>query len=406
MIELQGKYNFAKVYTDIIDQETIQQIIELLNQEFIKDLKVRIMPDCHAGKGCVIGTTITIKDKIVPNLVGVDIGCGMKVVNLGKINIDYEKLDIFIHENIPSGTSVNSKIIDKSINISELRCFNYLKDVDYLYKSLGTLGGGNHFIEIDIDDEGNKYLVIHSGSRNLGTQVAKIYQRKALFYQKDKIYNKKEVKQKLIEEYKRLGKEKEIETQLKHIDNLSISTPMPKDLCYIEGSDFDDYIFDMDIAQRFATKNRELIAKKICSFLNLDINKLESFETIHNYINMGDMILRKGAISAYQDELVLIPINMRDGCIIGKGKSNSEYNYSAPHGAGRIMSRFEAYNLIDLDDYIESMKGIYTTSINDSTIDESPFAYKPIESIIENIKDTVDIVKIIKPVYNYKHSRL
>lgn len=406
MIELKGKYNYAKIYTDYIGEKVTQQIIELLNQEFIKDSIVRIMPDCHYGKGCVIGTTITIKDKIVPSLVGVDIGCGMLLVELGNINIDFPSLDNYIYKNIPSGNKIYDNAIDKSINLEELKCFDKLKKKNHLYKSLGTLGGGNHFIEIDKDEDDNKYLIIHTGSRNLGAQVAKYYQDQAIKYHKDKIFNKKEAKEKIIEECKKQGKQKEIEAKLKHIDNLSISTPMPYELCYLENELFDDYLYDMNITQKFATKNREIIATKIVEYLGLDFKKLFKFETVHNYINMKDLILRKGSISAYQDEIVLIPINMRDGCIIGKGKSNVEFNYSAPHGAGRVMSRFDAYTSIDLKDYQESMKGIYTTSVDDSTIDESPFAYKPIESIINNIHDTVEIIKIIKPVYNYKHSKL
>ena len=402
MIEVQGKYNAATIYADIIGENTISQVIELLNQEFIKGAKVRIMPDCHAGVGCVIGTTITIKDKVVPNLVGVDIGCGMKLINLGKIEIDYEKLDNFIKDNIPSGMNVNEHIVDHSIDITKLKCFQYLKKKTYLKKSLGTLGGGNHFIEVDKDDEGNLYLIIHTGSRNLGNQVAKFYQRAAKMYHQDKVYNKYEEKQNVIKQYKKEGKSKYIEQKLKEIDAMTIKLPIPSDLCYVEGKLFDDYIFDMDICQKFAEKNREIIAKKIVNFLGLNYASLDGFETVHNYINMKDMILRKGAIAAYKDQLVLIPINMRDGCLICKGKGNEEYIYSAPHGAGRLLSRADAKVAIGLEDYEKSMEGIYTTSVNYSTIDESPFAYKPIESILDNIQDTVEVVKIIKPVYNYK----
>lgn len=402
MIEVKGKYNTATIYTDLIGENAISQIIELLNQEFTKDLKIRIMPDCHSGVGCVIGTTMTIKDKVVPNLVGVDIGCGMLLVELGKITIDFKSLDDFIKANIPSGMNVNEHILDNSINLKDLSCFDYLKKTTYLKKSLGTLGGGNHFIEIDKDDEENLYLVIHSGSRNLGNQVAKFYQRAAKMYQQDKIYNKFEEKQRVIEQFKKEGKSKYIEQKLKEIDALTIHLPIPESLCYLEGKLFNDYMHDMDICQQFAVKNRELIAKKIVEFLGKNYNKLAKFETIHNYINMKDMILRKGAIAAYKDQKVLIPINMRDGCILGIGKGNPDYNFSAPHGAGRLLSRGDAKEKINLEDFEKTMEGIFTTSVNTSTIDESPFAYKPIESILENIQDTVEIVKIIKPVYNYK----
>lgn len=404
MIEVKGKYNSAKVYADIIGENTISQLMEVLNMEFTKDLSISIMPDCHVGVGCVIGTTMTIKDKVVPNLVGVDIGCGMKLVNLGQIDIDFEKLDNFIKEEIPSGMKVNEHVIDKSIDLKKLKCFDYLKKTTYLQKSLGTLGGGNHFIEIDKDDESNYYLIIHSGSRNLGTQVAKFYTRAAKIYHQNRIYNKVEEKEKVIKEYKKLGKSKYIESKLKEIEAMTIKLPIPEELCYLEGKLFDDYLFDMDICQKFAEKNREIIARKIVEFLGLNYTQLDGFETIHNYINMEDMILRKGAISAYKDQLVLIPINMRDGCIIAKGKGNKEYNYSAPHGAGRLLSRGDAKMKINLEEYKQTMEGIYTTSVTESTIDESPFAYKPIESILENIKETVEIVKIIKPVYNFKCS--
>ena len=404
MIELQCKYAAAKIFTDLVDEGTISQVYEVLNQEFIKGSSVSIMPDCHVGAGCVIGTTITINDKVVPSLVGVDIGCGMLLVNLGKMELDFKALDEFIHDHIPAGHAVNDKIIDSSIDISKLHCYSELKQTTYLKKSLGSLGGGNHFIEVDKDDEGNYYLIIHTGSRNLGKQVAEYYQRLAIQYQKDKIFNVKLESKKVIDEYKKNGKEKEIEKKLKELKNLKVGIPMPDQLAYLEGEGFDMYIHDMGICQAYAQKNRELIAKKICKHLGLEFKMLESFETLHNYINLDDMILRKGAIAAYEGELLLIPINMRDGCIIGKGKSCKEYNYSAPHGAGRLLSRSKANEVISLEEYEESMKGIYTTSVSRSTIDESPFAYKPIEAILDNIKDTVEIVKIIKPVYNFKAS--
>lgn len=404
MIKIQGQYNEAVVYTNLVDEATKKQVERLLNQEFTEGMQIRIMPDCHAGTGCVVGTTMTIQNKIVPNLVGVDIGCGMLCVNLGQLDLDLEQLDNFIRENIPAGMNVNENITETESRIEDLRCYEKLKNKTYLKQSIGSLGGGNHFIEVDIANDGTKYLIIHSGSRNLGTQVAAIYQNKAIEYHTNKLFNKREEINKVIEEYKKEGRQKEIQTRIKEIEKMEIQLDIPEELCYLEGQLFDDYIYDMDVSQKFAVENRKEMANRILKYLGLDLSKVEYFETIHNYINMKDMILRKGAISAYEDEMVLIPINMRDGCILAKGKSNPDYNYSAPHGAGRILSRHTAAQKIALEDYIESMKGIYTTSVNKKTIDESPFAYKPIESIIENIGDTVDIIEVIKPIYNFKAS--
>lgn len=404
MIKIRGKYNEAIVYTDLVDNATYAQVERLLDQEFTESMQIRIMPDCHAGSGCVIGTTMTIKDKIVPNLVGVDIGCGMLCINLGNINLDLQKLDDFIHDNIPAGMNVNEKIVETQAKIEDLKCYDKLKNKTYLKQSIGSLGGGNHFIEVDIANDGTKFLIIHSGSRNLGKQVAEIYQNKAIEYHTNKLFNKRDEIKKVIEEYKEEGRQQEIQTKIKEIEKLEITLNMPKELCYLEGDLFDEYIYDMDICQKFAVENRKEMAKRILKFLGLKLSKVEYFETIHNYINMEDMILRKGAIAAYENELVLIPINMRDGCIIAKGKSNPEYNYSAPHGAGRILSRHDAAKKISLEDYQKSMEGIYTTSVNKKTLDESPFAYKPIEKIIENIGGTVDIIEVIKPIYNFKAS--
>lgn len=404
MMKIRGKYNEAIVYTDLVDNATYAQVERLLDQEFTEGMQIRIMPDCHAGSGCVIGTTMTIKDKVVPNLVGVDIGCGMLCINLGNINLDLQKLDDFIHKNIPAGMNVNEKIVATQAKIEDLKCYEKLKNKTYLKQSIGSLGGGNHFIEVDIANDGTKFLIIHSGSRNLGKQVAEIYQNKAIEYHTNKVFNKCVEIKKIIEEYKKEGRQKEIQTKIKEIEKLDITLNMPKELCYLEGNLFDEYIYDMDICQKFAVANRKEIAKRILKFLGLKFSKVDYFETIHNYINMEDMILRKGAIAAYENELVLIPINMRDGCIIAKGKSNYEYNYSAPHGAGRILSRHDAAKKISLEDYQKSMEGIYTTSVNKKTLDESPFAYKPIEKIIENIGGTVDIIEVIKPIYNFKAS--
>jgi RNA-splicing ligase RtcB len=401
-MKVKGKYGKAIIHADIFDDGTKMQVKTLLDQKFTKGLKVRIMPDCHSGSGCVIGTTMTIKDKIVPNLVGVDIGCGMLCVKLGKIDLDLAKLDEFIHKYIPAGQNVNEDIAESDIVLEDLKCFDELKQVNYLKKSIGSLGGGNHFIEVDIASNGSKYLIIHTGSRNLGCQVAEIYQAKAIQYHEDKIYNKKEMRERVIKEYKEQGLQKQIQAKLKEIEKMVIELPMPKELCYLEGQDFDDYMHDMHISQEYAKANRFEIAKRILSHLGLKLEELFYFETVHNYINMKDKILRKGAISAYKDETVLIPINMKDGCIVALGKSNKKYNYSAPHGAGRLISRGKAQKTLSLEEYKKSMEGIYSTTVNKNTLDEAPMAYKPIESILKNIKGTVDVIEIIKPIYNFK----
>lgn len=402
MVVINGKNTCAYVYADIVDEATIKQIKLLVDQYFMKDIQVSIMADCHAGCGCVIGTTFQIKDKIVPNLVGVDIGCGMLTVMLGKIDIDFKMLDDFIKENIPAGMEVNGDGNDLSNIIDNLRCYDSLKNIERLRKSIGSLGGGNHFIEIDKNENGEYYLIIHTGSRNLGLQVAKIYQDLAIKYHNNKIFNKKMAINELILKYKRLNIEAQIQNEIERIAQMNLEISIPRELCYLEGEEFDDYLYDMDICQSFAALNRGEIAKKIVDFLGLDYDCLYKFETVHNYINMNDKILRKGAISAYAGEVVLIPMNMRDGCIIARGKGNPLYNYSAPHGAGRIMSRAEAFKVINVDDFKKAMKGIYTTTSNENTIDESPFVYKPMASILNNINDTVEVLEIIKPVYNFK----
>ena len=390
-----------KIFTKNIEEQAINQINELLKQEAFKDSKVRIMPDVHAGKGCVIGFTGNLGEKVIPNIVGVDIGCGMLCVELGNIDLDLERLDKIIREYVPSGMNVHENQRYKFLELEQLYCYKLLKNKDnWLEKSMGTLGGGNHFIEIDIDEDDNKYLVIHTGSRNLGKQVAEIYQEKAIKYcsYEDEM---KEAKQKLIKEYKNLGKEKDIQNKLIEISKkYEGKTKLPKDLCYLEGKLREDYLHDMKICQEFASRNRREIAFVIMSKMNLDC--INYFETIHNYISFEDNIVRKGAISAKKGEKVLIPMNMRDGCIIGIGKGNDDWNCSAPHGAGRIMSRIKAKETFNLDEYKESMKNIYTTSVNENTIDEAPFVYKSMQEIIDNIGDTVDIIKVIKPIYNFK----
>ena len=388
-----------KIFTKNIEEQAINQINELLKQEPFKNSKVRIMPDVHAGKGCVIGFTGNLGEKVIPNIVGVDIGCGMLCVELGNIDLNLERLDKIIREYVPSGRNIH-EFVKMPFFIGNLKCYKELKEIDWLNNSLGTLGGGNHFIEVDEDEDNNKYLIIHTGSRNLGKQVAEIYQEKAIKYCS---YEKemKEEKQKIIKEYKVLGKEKDIQNKLIEISKkYAGKTKLPKDLCYLEGKLREDYLHDMKICQEFAVENRKEIAFIIMSKMNLDY--IDCFETIHNYISFEDNIVRKGAISAKTGEIVLIPMNMRDGCIIGIGKGNDDWNCYAPHGAGRIMSRMQAKEVFNLDEYKESMKNIYTTSVNENTIDEAPFVYKPIQEIIDNIGDTVDIIKIIKPIYNFK----
>lgn len=396
------KMSDLKIFTENVDYKALQQIFTLVKQDSFANSKIRIMPDVHAGAGCVIGFTATYIDKIIPNIVGVDIGCGMRVANLGKANIDLQEFDEVIKKFIPSGRNVNqTEQVDFS-RLKDLRCYHHLKNPSgYFEKSIGTLGSGNHFLELEIDDEQNVYLVIHTGSRNLGKQVAEYYQNVAIdvisgsrhFDQQSKV---------IIEKYKAIGKEKEIEHVLKEIKHSwkTQTVKIPKDLCYVENSDMDDYLHDMRICQEYAVLNRETIMKNILT--HIGIKPIESFETIHNYVDMDHKIIRKGAVSAKKDEILLIPINMRDGSLLCKGKGNEDWNCSAPHGAGRILSRSEAKELISLDEFKKSMSGIYTTSVCKSTIDESPMAYKPMEEIMNCIKDTVEIMKILKPIYNYK----
>ena len=391
-----------KIFTKNIEEEAIKQINELLEQEAFKDSKVRIMPDVHAGKGCVIGFTGDLGNKVIPNIVGVDIGCGILCVGLGQVDIDLKELDKVIHNYIPSGMNVNEEIYEY-FDISRLLCHKELKNKDeWLEKSLCSLGGGNHFIELDIDKDNNKYLVIHTGSRNLGKQVAELYQEKAIKYcSYEKEINQE--KQNIIKEYKEQHREKEIQYALIEVNKkYEGKTKLPKDLCYLEGKLREDYLHDMKICQEFASKNRELIATKIINKLGLYLFIENHFETIHNYIDFEDNIIRKGSIKADKGKQVIIPMNMRDGCIIGIGKGNDDWNCSAPHGAGRIMSRMKAKMELSLKDFEESMKDVYTTSVCDETLDESPMVYKPMQEIIDNIKDTVDVIKIIKPIYNFK----
>ena len=400
-----------KIFTNDIEQEAVNQIDELLEQEPFKNCKVRIMPDVHAGKGCVIGFTADLGDKVIPNIVGVDIGCGMLCVELGKIDLDLERLDKIINEHIPSGRNIREQKLMSFDKINDLYCLRELKETKKFNRAIGTLGGGNHFIEVDADEQDNKYLVIHTGSRNLGKQVADYYQNLAieLCSGKEEMFKRKE---EIIKTYKEQGRKSEIQKALKELEaEYKQNKPeLPNELCYLTGKYREMYLHDMEICQLYASLNRLQIAKMILTnyFELTYIPEIyppimsDSFETIHNYISFKDNIVRKGAIRANEGERVIIPINMRDGSIIAVGKGNEDWNNSAPHGAGRIMSRMKAKEMFNLEEFKESMKDIYSTSIVEETIDEAPFAYKPMQEIIDNIQDTVEIEKIIKPIYNFK----
>ena len=387
MLEIKGKVNTAICYASVIEEEAIEQIRRMCDYEFTAGSRIRIMPDVHAGKGCTIGTTMTITDKAVPNIVGVDIGCGMYTVDLGKTDIDYKKLDEAAHF-IPSGMNVWEGR-QEHFDLEQLRCYRDLNDTKRLERSLGTLGGGNHFIEIDESADGEKYLVIHSGSRNLGKQVAELYQKLAVELSKGK------------EEYFK-KRDEIIRALLKQIKWERKESMIPEDLCFLYGSYLEDYLHDVEVCQRFARRNREKMAEILLERTGIAAG--EAFHTIHNYIDTKEMILRKGAIAAHAGEKVLIPINMRDGSVLAVGKGNAEWNYSAPHGAGRIMSRKAAKDRLSLEEYRETMKGIYTTSVNEATLDEAPMAYKSLDDIIDVIRDSVDIIDVMKPVYNFKAS--
>lgn len=368
MIVIKGNFSTAKIFSNNLDIESIDQIKQLVDISVFKDSKIRIMPDAHKGAGCVIGFTSTLEKKIIPNLIGVDIGCGMLTISLGKGDIDYKSLDRFIHSYIPHGFKGNKKVDPHIQEDIKLRIEETCKNIKDNYKDqilkIGSLGGGNHFIEIDLDEDDNKYLIIHTGSRNFGLKVANYYQNIA------------------------------------HKYCIKNNIELPKSLCYLEGKKAEEYKKDMKIAQDYAHINRYIIAKRIVNFLR--IKPIEQFETIHNYINFEDNIIRKGAVSAKYNEKLLIPLNMRDGCIIAKGKGISDWNYSAPHGAGRRLSRNKAKKELSLEEFKSSMKDIYTTSVKKSTLDEAPMAYKDPKEIIENIEETVTIEKIIKPIYNFK----
>ena len=397
MMEIKGKVNTAICFAKVIEEEAVEQIRRMCDYAFTEGSRIRIMPDVHAGKGCTIGTTMTVRDKVVPNIVGVDIGCGMYTVDLGQVEIDMEQMDAAAHF-IPSGMNVWEGRKER-FDLLDLRCYRGLKDAKRLERSLGTLGGGNHFIEIDQASDGRKYLVIHSGSRNLGKQVAEYYQRLAVDLNrgKEEYFARRDA---LIAEYKAAGRRSEIQAALKALRWEEREATIPEDLCFVYGQYLEDYLHDVEICQRFARRSRELMAEIILQRLGLEA--VDAFHTIHNYIDTDERILRKGAIAAHAGEKVLIPINMRDGSVLAVGKGNPDWNFSAPHGAGRILSRTAAKEQLDLEEYRREMAGVYTTSVNEATLDEAPMAYKSLADIIDVIGESVDIMEILKPIYNFK----
>lgn len=398
MTEIKGKINTAICYAKTIEEEAIEQIRAMCDQEFTRGSRIRIMPDVHFGKGCTIGTTMTVTDKAVPNVVGVDIGCGMYTVSLGKEEIDLERLDRAAHL-IPAGREVwEGRQV--RFDLQSLKCYRSIRDSGKMERSLGTLGGGNHFIEADRAGDGTCYLVIHTGSRNLGKQVAEYYQNLAveLHEGKEEYFLQKEA---LIARYKAEGRRNELKEAIKKLKWEKKEPAIPKELCYLYGTYFEDYLHDVEICQKFAVKNRELIAEILMDRAGLKGG--EAFHTVHNYIDVKERILRKGAISAREGEKVLIPVNMRDGSILAIGKGNPEWNYSAPHGAGRVLSRAKARDTLDMEEYRRAMEGIYTTSVNEFTLDEAPMVYKSLEEIADTVREAVDVTDVMKPVYNYKY---
>lgn len=399
MIEIIGKFNIAKCYAETIGDAAVAQISAICDEPVFQNTKIRIMPDVHAGKGCTIGTTMTITDKIVPAMVGVDIGCGMYAVGLGSTQIDLAQFDALAHA-VPSGHDIWETPYEP-FDLTELKCYSSLKRYTRLACSLGTLGGGNHFIELNEDADGDKYLVIHSGSRNLGVQVAEYYQNLAI----DLRCGKEEYldeRKRVITQYKSEGRQKEIAGKLSEL-KMKWENRVPDllpELCYLTDRYMADYMHDIRICQRFARRNREIIAAFLLDHMR--IKAVFSFHTIHNYIDADEMILRKGAVSAKCGETLLIPINMRDGSLICIGKGNEDWNCSAPHGAGRLLSRSDAIKRLTMEEYQMQMEGIYSTCIAPETLDESPMAYKNIEEIMRNIVPTADIVRHIRPIYNFK----
>ena len=397
MLKVEGKYNTAVCFTNELESASYEQIKSVCDREEFKGEKIRIMPDVHAGMGCTIGTTMTISDKIVPGMVGVDIGCGMETVRLAERNMDYEKLDNLIRKGIPSGFDVRKEHhpLNKEINLSKLKIADEV-NLERARRSIGTLGGGNHFIEVARSDKGELYLVVHSGSRHLGNEVATYYQDEA--YRTLCGNSKKQIDDK-ISSLKAQGRHGEISETIKKMKQQT-KTNVPKALTYVSGELFDDYIHDMKLIQRFATLNRIAMTEIILKGMNL--TEVERFTTIHNYIDTDKMLLRKGAVSAKKGEKLLLPINMRDGSLICVGKGNPEWNESAPHGAGRLMSRTAALKQLSMEEYKNEMKGIFTTSVSKKTLDEAPMAYKTMDEILANITPTADVLEKIRPTYNFK----
>ncbi|MFL6562266.1 MAG: RtcB family protein [Bacillus sp. (in: firmicutes)] len=398
MIKVTGSQTEAKVFSNYPQETALEQIQELCNQAFLKDTKISIMPDYHAGKGCVIGTTIQLKDKVVPNLVGVDVGCGVLTVKLQDKKVDFNELDQVIRTYVPSGHELHSDETVGFINtsfpaVSEFKAEHILSEDRSRY-SLGTLGGGNHFIEVSVDPAGHHYLTIHTGSRYVGAKVASYYQKVAISKLRQQDLTE------MIDQLKAEGRQKEIQVA---IQNYKERNPViPNELAYLDGEDFHNYMHDMKLAQSYAKANREEIARAITE--NMGFEMVDRFDTVHNYIDTEKMILRKGAVSAQEGERLIIPINMRDGSILAVGKGNGEWNYSAPHGAGRVLSRTKAMKTLNMNDFQRTMEGVWTTSVSEETLDEAPMAYKPMEEILEKIEETVDIAGFIKPVYNFKAS--
>jgi RNA-splicing ligase RtcB len=392
----------VKIFTDNIEDEALKQIKNLANNPFYKDSKIRIMPDVHSGKGCTIGTTMTVKDKISPKLIGVDIGCGVTAFKLQEKDIDLKKLDAIIKYTVPSGKNVHKNYNDNILItklLNSLKCKDHV-DIERAKQSIGTLGGGNHFIEVDKDKEGNLYLIIHSGSRSLGYQVAKYYEKVAIDFLKD---SKRKKIQRTINRLKAAGRQKEIQSAINKIKQRSIN----EENAVLIGKNFDNYIEDVQKVTLYALLNRTYIAYIILRNMNLNF-RVKTINTIHNFIakSIDDdtYIVRKGAISALLNKLVVIPINMKEGTLLCRGLGNVEWNCSAPHGAGRLMSRKKAFETLNYDEYVKSMSGIYSSSVTKDTLDESPMAYKPIDEIINNIKGTVEVIDILKPIYNFKAS--
>ena len=397
MIEIQGKYNSAKIFTEVVDDASLAQVRLLCDQSFTAGSRIRLMPDIHAGAGCTIGTTMTITDRVVPNLVGVDIGCGMETVRLRETRLELQKLDKLIQAQIPSGFDIRATPHPylEQIDLNSLCCARHV-DLRRAERSIGTLGGGNHFIEVDRDEEGALYLVVHSGSRHLGVEVAKYYQEAG--YKALSSPDKADVDA-LIARLKAEGREQDIQQELSRL-KASASTDIPRALAYVSGELFTQYIHDMKLVQQFAALNRQAMVREIVRGMKLHIE--EQFTTIHNYIDTDQMILRKGAVSAAAGERLLIPINMRDGSLLCRGKGNPDWNFSAPHGAGRLMSRAQARQSFTVSAFKKEMADIYTTTVGKATLDECPMAYKDMKDILDNIGPTAEVEKIIRPIYNFK----